>query len=132
MNKPAAIYARVATNNQVNRKNSLPSQIKNCTKFAELNGFDIAAIYQDEISGAKPIATRPDGGRLQRAIKARQIKAVIVYRLDRLSRDSIDLLTTVRDWLRDGVELYALDIGQITGELGVGLKTSIKRMEKRS
>jgi site-specific DNA recombinase len=41
--------------------------------------------------------------------------------VDRLSRDIVDLLTTVRDWLRAGVEVYALDIGQITSELDIVL-----------
>jgi len=131
MNKPAAIYARVATSEQVDRRYSLPSQIKDCKKFAELNGFTVAGIYQDEISGAKPIASRPDGGQMQKAINTGQIKAVIVYRVDRLSRNSVDFFRTIHDWLRAGVEIYALDIGQITSELGVGLKTAVQRKDKR-
>jgi len=33
----------------------------------------------------------------------------------------VDLLTTVRDWLRAGVEIFALDIGKITSELDIVL-----------
>src|SRR5688572_464494 len=121
MKKPAAIYARVAKSNQIDPRYNLPSQIQNCTKFAELNGFSVAGIYQDEINGAKPIARRPGGGQLQRALNTGQIRAVIVYRVDRLSGTSVDFLRTVHDWLRAGVEIYALDVGQITSELDVGL-----------
>ena len=55
------------------------------------------------------------------AIDLRQVKAIIVYQVDRLSRDIVDLLTTVRDWLQTGLEIYALDVGQITSELDIVL-----------
>lgn len=90
-------------------------------KFASQKGFDVAAVYQDDISGAKPIGGRPEGGQLQASIDGGQINTVIVYCVDRLSRDIVDLLTTVRDWLRAGVEIYALDIGQVTSELDIVL-----------
>jgi len=116
MTKQAAIYARVSTDDQAERGYSLPSQIEACQKFASQKGFDVAAVYQDDISGAKPITSRPEGGQLQRVIESRQVKTVIVYCIDRLSRNIVDLLTTVRDWLQAGVEIYSLDVGQVTSE----------------
>ena len=121
MTKQAAIYVRVSTDDQAERGYSLPSQIEACQKFANQKGFDVAAVYQDDISGAKPISIRPEGYELQKAVDSRQVKAVIVYCVDRLSRDIVDLLTTIRDWLRAGVEVYALDIGQVTSELDIVL-----------
>src|SRR5687768_2151508 len=121
MNKRAAIYVRVSSDDQAERGYSLPSQIEACQKFAWQKGFDIAAVYQDDVSGAKPIASRPEGGELQNAIDARQINTVIIYQVDRLSRDIVDLLATVRDWLRAGIEIYALDVGQVTSELDIVL-----------
>ena len=121
MNKAAAIYARVSTDDQAERGYSLPSQIEACQKFASQKGFNVMSAYQDDISGAKAISIRPEGYELQKAIEAGQVRAVIVYCVDRLSRDNVDLLTTVRDWLRAGVEIYALDIGQVTSELDIVL-----------
>jgi site-specific DNA recombinase len=121
MIKQAAIYARVSTDDQAEHGYSLPSQIEACQKFASQKGFDVATVYQDDISGAKPITSRPKGYELQRAIESGQIRAVIVYHVDRLSRDIVDLLTTVRDWLRAGIEIYALDVGQVTSELDIVL-----------
>jgi site-specific DNA recombinase len=121
MSKQAAIYARVSTDDQAKRGYSLPSQIEACQKFVSQKGWDVAAVYQDDISGAKPITSRPQGYELQQAIETKQVKAVIVYCVDRLSRDIVDLLTTVRDWLRAGVEIYALDVGQVTSELDIVL-----------
>ena len=101
--KQAAIYARVSTDDQAERGYSLPSQIEACRKFAEQKGLQVAAVYADDISGAMPISDRPEGERLRQAIETRLIRAVIVYQVDRLSRDIVDLLTTVRDWLRTGI-----------------------------
>lgn len=103
MNKQAAIYARVSTNDQAERGYSLPSQIEACSNFANSKGWNIAGVYADDKSGAVPISERPEGAQLQEAIDTRVIRAVIVYQLDRLSRDIVDLLMTVRDWLRAGL-----------------------------
>lgn len=121
MSKQTAIYVRVSTDEQADKGYSLPSQIEACRKFAEQKGLDIVALYQDDISGTRSISSRPDGGQLQREIESGHIKAVIVYQIDRLSRDIVDLLTSVRDWLRFGVEIYALDVGQVTSELDIVL-----------
>jgi len=121
MKRRAAIYSRVSTDDQAERGYSLPSQIEACQNFADQKGFEIVSVYQDDISGAKPITARPDGYEMQGAIEAGQIQAVIMYQVDRLSRDIVDLLATVRGWLRAGVEIYSLDVGQITSELDIVL-----------
>ncbi len=121
MTKRAAIYVRVSTDDQAERGYSLPSQIEACQKFAEQKGFEVAAIYQDDISGQKAIAARPEGSRLQADIESGKIRRVIVYQVDRLSRDIVDLLTSVRDWLRLGIDIYSLDVGQVTSELDIVL-----------
>jgi site-specific DNA recombinase len=121
MSKQAAIYARVSTDDQAERGYSLPSQIEACRQFAASKGLEIAAVHADDISGAMPFCDRPEGEQLQDAINTRLIGAVIVYQVDRLSRDIVDLLTTVRDWIRAGIEIYALDIGQVKSELDIML-----------
>ena len=121
MNKQAGIYVRVSTDEQAEKGYSLPSQIEACRRFAEYKGFENASVYQDDISGVTPIASRPEGGRLQHDINTGQITTIIVYQVDRLSRDIVDLLTTVRDWLGAGIEIYALDVGQINSELDIVL-----------
>lgn len=121
MTKQAAIYARVSTDDQAERGYSIPSQKDACKKFADEKGWNIAGVYLDDISGTVPVSDRPEGSNLQKAIETKLIRAVIVYQVDRLSRDIVDLLTTVRDWLRAGVEIYSLDVGQITSELDIVL-----------
>ena len=74
-------YARVSTQGQ-----TLESQLE------ELGKADCSKIYSEKISGAK--CDRPE---LQRLLKALEPGAVVVVtRLDRLARSTIDLLTTIK------------------------------------
>ncbi len=54
-------------------------------------------------------------------LKSRKANAVIVYQVDRLSRDIVDLLASVRDWIRGGIEVHTCDIGRIQSELDIVL-----------
>ena len=121
MIKKAAIYARVSTDDQADKGYSLPSQIEGCRQFIDQLGYLVAAEFRDDHSGATPVVERPQGKRLAEMIKFREVDAVVVHQVDRLSRDIVDLLATVRNWLRVGVEVYALDVGKIESELDIVL-----------
>ncbi|MGE5379086.1 MAG: recombinase family protein, partial [Bacteroidota bacterium] len=121
MTKRAAIYARVSTDDQADKGYSLPSQLEGCRQFIERMGYSVAAEFRDDQSGALPVAERLQGRKLAEMIKFREVDAVVVHQVDRLSRDIVDLLATVRNWLRVGVEVYALDVGKIESELDIVL-----------
>jgi site-specific DNA recombinase len=119
--KRAGIYARVSTDEQSDHGYSLPSQIQACQRFVEQRAMSLAGVYQDDLSGTVPIAYRPQGKQLQEAIDKREIDTVVVYQVDRLSRDLIDLMIATRAWLRAGIEIYSLDVGQIKSEFDIVL-----------
>ena len=121
MAKKAAIYARVSTDDQADKGYSLPSQLDGCRQFVNQLGYSVAAEFREDHSGATPVAERPQGKRLAEMIRLREVEAVIVHQVDRLSRDIVDLLATVRNWLRAGVEIYSLDVGKIDSELDIVL-----------
>jgi site-specific DNA recombinase len=114
--KRAVLYARVSTDDQAERGYSLPSQLEACRKYANVHGFTVVGEYQDDISGVTPIAERPGGRQVQAMVDSKAADAVIVYQVDRLSRDTIELLITARAWLRAGVELHFCDIGKVKSE----------------
>jgi site-specific DNA recombinase len=122
--KKAAIYARVSTDEQSEKGYSLETQIEACQRFIDQRGLDLAEVYQDDISGAVPIDERPQGRQLQELINRREIGAVVVYQVDRLSRDMLKTLFTVQAWLHAGIEIYFLDRGQVTSEKDIGLVVS--------
>ena len=121
MTKKAAIYARVSTDDQADKGYSLPSQLDGCRQYVDQLGYSVVAEFRDDHSGATPVADRAQGKRLTEMIKFREVDAVVVHQVDRLSRDIVDLLGTVRNWLRVGVEVYALDVGKIESELDIVL-----------
>src|SRR5437773_1374138 len=99
MTKRAIIYTRVSTDPQ-DKGYSPDTQLDACRRYAERLGYAVAAELQDTYSGATAIAERPKGKALVTPLKAREAEAVIVYCVDRLSRDIVDLLASVRDWIR--------------------------------
>jgi len=119
--KKAAIYARVSTDDQADKGYSLPSQLDSCRQYMDQLGYSIVAEFREDSSGAVSVADRPQGKRLTEMIKHREVDAVVVHQVDRLSRDIVDLLATVRNWLRVGVDVYALDVGKIESELDIVL-----------
>lgn len=121
MTKRAVLYARVSTDDQADKGYSLPSQLEACRKYAERQGFTTAAWFTEDYSGATRIAERPEGKKLMAMLCAQQADAVIVYQVDRLSRDIVDLLASVQAWIRAGIEIHTCDIGRIESELDIVL-----------
>jgi len=121
MTKRAVVYARVSTDDQADKGYSLPSQLDACRSYAEQLGYEVVAEFRDDHSGATPVSERPQGRHMNDLIRSRQVDAVIVHQVDRLSRDIVDLLTSVRNWLQVGTEVHALDVGQIESELDIVL-----------
>ncbi|MCP4542617.1 MAG: recombinase family protein [Chloroflexi bacterium] len=114
--KRAVLSARVSTDEQAEKGYSLPSQLEACRKYAELHGFSVVGEFTDDISGVIPIAERPGGRQVQAMVDSKATDAVIVYRVDRMARDTVELLITTRAWLRAGIELHFCDMGKVKSE----------------
>jgi putative DNA-invertase from lambdoid prophage Rac len=78
----AAIYARVSTADQHNA-----IQIRELTEYVERRGWELAAVYQDTMSGAK--ANRPGLDKLMADARQRRFDAVLVWKLDRFGRSLV-------------------------------------------
>lgn len=104
--KKAVIYCRVSTKEQVDEGNSLSTQEKICREYAIKQSFDIANIFVEQGESAKTA----DRTELQKLLtycadKKNAVKAVIIYKLDRLSRNTDDY-SQIRLLLRRyGVEI---------------------------
>lgn len=104
--KRAVLYCRVSTKEQVEEGNSLITQEKNCTEYANKHGFEIAATFIEQGESAKT-ADRTELKKLMSfcAIKKNKISAVISYKIDRISRNTDDY-SQIRILLkRYGVEI---------------------------
>ena len=91
--KKAVIYLRVSTEEQVDNF-SLGTQEEICKKEAARRGFEIIQVFREEGRSAKTISGRPVLIEMLEFCRKnkRQLSAVFVYRLDRISRQTADFL----------------------------------------
>lgn len=72
-------------------------------------------VYKDEgVSGRVAFADRPNAKKLLADIKAGRISEVVVLRLDRLGRDTGDILTTIKEIHKHGVGIVSKSEGITT------------------
>lgn len=83
----AVIYARYSSDSQ--RSESIDGQIRECTSFAEKSGYHVLKCYIDRAMSAKS-ADRPSFQRMIKDSSSKLFDTVIVWKLDRFSRDRYD------------------------------------------
>lgn len=110
----AVIYVRVSTEEQVENY-SLDTQLEICQKEAEKRGIEVVEVFREEGRSAKTVSGRPELIRLLEYCRKnkRLIDAVIVYRLDRISRQTSDYLA-IRKKLGE-CEIVLLSASEPTG-----------------
>src|SRR5437870_2896729 len=76
---PAAIYARVSTQDQADKGFSLPTQIEACLALAQRAGYAVPEthIFVDDYTGTS--LNRPQFTKLRDLVHQRLVKAVIAY-----------------------------------------------------
>lgn len=96
MMKPYAIgYCRVSTSKQ---ELSLVQQQAAIKQWCELNGYYLVGIYTDEdVSATTPLLMRSKGRGLPQVTKDYGAKVIVSTYLDRLFRDALDGLRTLRE-----------------------------------
>lgn len=101
-------YARVSTIDQA-VNTSLAAQRLRTDAVATLHGLVPDRQFKDAgVSGATPLAERPEGAELMRLLTAGD--TLIVAKLDRLFRDTADALTLAKMWRKQGISLICADI----------------------
>lgn len=97
-----AIYIRVSTEDQAKEGYSLEVQREYLEAFAKRVGLEIFRVYQDDgISGYS--TERPALKELLKDAKGKKFDLVLVYKIDRFSRNLKDLLNLVDELLSSGV-----------------------------
>lgn len=104
--KKAIIYCRVSTKEQVDEGNSLNSQEKNCQEYAIKNGLEVIRVFVEQGESAKT----QNRTELQKLLvfcadKRNGVTQVLIYKIDRISRNTDDY-SQIRILLkRYGVEI---------------------------
>ncbi|MFA5753825.1 MAG: recombinase family protein, partial [Patescibacteria group bacterium] len=90
-NKKAIIYYRVSTEDQAQFGVSLEQQKNNCLSFAEREGWEVVKSFHDDGVSAKTVERPSLQAMLQYCSKNyKQIDYVVIYKVDRLSRNVND------------------------------------------
>lgn len=97
------IYARVSGRAQEDGY-SLDTQIEACEAYCAANGYLVAETWREVFSGTD-LWNRPHLTRMRNRIATRQIERVVVFDIDRFSRDPEHLIVLLSEAERSGVEI---------------------------
>ena len=102
--KKAVIYARYSSDSQTEQ--SIEGQLRVCRNYAKNNDLLVVDTYVDRaMTGTNDM--RPDFRRMIKASSKRQREYVIVYKLDRFSRDKYEMTIRKHTLKENGVNLVS-------------------------
>ncbi|MCE4952814.1 cassette chromosome recombinase CcrB [Staphylococcus hominis] len=132
--KRIGAYIRVSTERQVEGY-SIDGQITQIEQFCRFNGYDLVDIYADRGISGKSM-NRPALQRMLQDAKNGKLDCVIVYKINRLARNTSDLLTIVEELHRQNVEFFSLsermEVKNSTGKLLLNILASFSEFERNT
>ncbi len=94
----AALYARVSSEEQARRENSIPAQLRALREYCEKNNIEIFQEYADEgITGQ--ITKRPAFQQMLSAAFSGKVNVILVHKFDRFAR-KVELSRSVKNSLQ--------------------------------
>src|ERR1700724_2639596 len=128
-------YVRVSTDKQADHGVSLEAQEAKIRAMATVQGAEILELIVDGGESAKTL-NRPGMLWLLAMADAREIDAVIVAKLDRLTRSVKDLGELLERLERRGVSLFSvaesLDTGSAAGRLVINIMPAVSQWEREA
>jgi hypothetical protein len=125
------LYVRTATRPQ---EDSLAEQLQRAAEFAKLKGIIIVETFTDHgVSALTPLRKRPAAKRMFDYIKQAGIQTILVLRLDRVFRSSLDFSRTTTEGLKQGFHFRFIspdiDYGSPMGRMFAGMEAARAEME---
>lgn len=131
--KRAVGYVRVSTDQQAQSGLSLDAQRAKVAVMAQVDDYVLTEIIVDAGVSAKNLA-RPGWKRIENMIANKAIDAVLVTKLDRVTRSLVDLNLLVQRCVKKGVALVSnaekVDTASASGKLILNLLGAISEWER--
>ena len=121
------IYARYSSDNQ--REESIEGQIRENTAYAEKNGITIVGHYIDRAFSAKT-DDRPEFQRMIKDSAKKGFDVVIVWKLDRFSRNRYDSARHKATLRKYGVKVVSATEAIADGPSGILMESVLMRWMK--
>ena len=119
----AVIYARYSSDSQ--REESIEGQLRECTDYAERNGMTIVGSYIDRALSAKT-ADRPEFQHMIKDSAKGLFEIVLVWKLDRFSRDRYDSAHYKHILKKTGVKVVSAKEHISDGPEGIILESKLE------
>lgn len=128
-----AVYVR-QSEDKTGSAAAVQRQEQDCRLLARAKGWEAPVLYQDNSISATSGKTRPDFEKLLRDVESGAVARVVVWHLDRLTRNMRDLARFIDAGKRHRVNIasvhgVSLDLGDPTGVAVAQILTAIASME---
>lgn len=130
----AVAYIRVSTEAQANEGVSLEAQEAKIRAYCQLHDMELVRVFTDAGVSGKRASNRPALQEALSCVFKGGAQALVVYKLDRLARNTVDALTIAERLDKAGVSLHSLteklDTGSAMGRFFFTLVASLAEMER--
>ncbi|EZR76792.1 hypothetical protein W778_02254 [Staphylococcus aureus VET1103S] len=132
--KRIGLYARVSTEMQTDGY-SIQGQLNQLKDYCQFQGYEVVDEYTDRgISGKT--TQRPELQRMLKDANDGKLDCIMVYKTNRLARNTSDLLTIVEELYKINVEFFSLtekiEIASSTGKLMLQILASFSEFERNT
>ena len=127
-------YVRVSTEDQAKEGVSLDNQKAKIEAYCQLKDLELTEVVEDAGISAKNLR-RPGVQKVLRMARKKKADAVVVYKLDRIFRSTVDALETTKMFDKWGVSFHSieetLDTQSAMGRFFFTLTAALAEMERR-
>jgi DNA invertase Pin-like site-specific DNA recombinase len=128
-------YIRVSTEDQATSGLGLEAQRAVIEAECDRRGWELVEVFEDRAASGRSLARRPALTRALKAVRGDVANALVVAKLDRLSRSLLDFAGLMEDARKGGWALVILDLGVDTttpsGEMIANVMATFAQFERR-
>jgi site-specific DNA recombinase len=109
MSDNVGVYLRISLDRD-GKSTSTERQLEDCQRICAAKGWTVGEVYEDkDLSAFDPKVERPEFERMMSDVKAGRLNAVVIWKIDRLSRSLIGFASTLQTLMENKCELVSVN-----------------------